>query len=350
MSNGSAHTGPLSKVLILGTGGTIAGRIPEGNGSSTVSIEDLVDAIPTLPKVADCTLEQVVMLPSSAMTTEVGLQLVKRVNEAFAADSELAGIVITHGTDTLEETAFLLECTINDPRPVVIAASMRLAFSVSADGPANMLQAVTLAASPSARDRGILIVLNDRINSAYYTVKTNPRALETFQAPEAGYLGCFERDNRPRFWYAPSAPTGRRHFDVSNISKLPTVAILYAYQDMPPALLDATLETLKPKGLVIACEGNGQLDPSWLETLVKLHEPNAAGEQDSTQPATSSSAPGTVAVVRSTRTTAGTVSAVPWPLPFSAGSLNPPKAKIFLQLLLAQGVGLREIRKAMELA
>ncbi|KAE8226613.1 hypothetical protein CF319_g812 [Tilletia indica] len=337
MATEKSSSKPLPKVLILGTGGTIAGRIPEPNGSHTVSIEDLVEAIPTLPQVADCTLEQVMMVPSSAMTTEVGLQLVRRINEAFSADTDLAGIVITHGTDTLEETAFLLDATVQDSRPVVIAASMRLAFSVSADGPANMLQAVTLAASSSARDRGPLIVLNDRINSAYYATKTNPRALETFQAPEAGYLGCFERDNKPRFWYGPSTPTGKRHFDVSNITKLPTVCILYAYQDMPLQLLQSMLESLKPKGIVIACEGNGQLDPTWLETLVKLHEPASPNEP-------------TVAVVRSTRTTAGTVSAVPWPLPFTSGSLNPPKAKILLQLLVATGVDLQEIRAVMERA
>lgn len=201
---------------------------------------------------------------------------------------------------------------------------MRPTTALSADGPMNLLQAIRATVHPSSRSRGALVVLNDRIGSAYYTTKTNSRTLDTFKAIEQGYLGTFVDGGEPLYYFSPSRPTGRRFFNISALHSLPKVDILYSYLDMDPTLLRLTVQHNGAAGIVIAGEGDGEADRTWLPEMVGLM---ARG----------------VPVVTSTRTAAGTVGAG---LNFGNGTasipastLNPPKAKILLQLALSQHPG-----------
>ncbi|EAT83873.2 hypothetical protein SNOG_08705 [Parastagonospora nodorum SN15] len=158
-------------------------------------------------------------------------------------------------TDTLEETAFFLDSTISSSKPVILVGAMRPATALSADGPLNLFQAVTLASSPAGRDRGAMIVLNDRIGSAFYTTKNNANTLDTFSSTEAGQLGVFI-NQVPFFFFAPARPVGQVHFDVANVTELAQVDILYAHQDMDPYLFNATVDG-GAKGVVFAGVGAG---------------------------------------------------------------------------------------------
>ena len=189
----------LPVVWVLSTGGTIA-----GTGSSTIDLsnyksgsilgQQLVDAVPQIRQVANVKVEQIVNVSSNDITLENWLTLAKRINEIFASDPKIAGIVVTHGTSTMEETAYFLNLTVKYDRPVILVGSMRPATAISADGPLNLLNAVRVAASPEARGKGVLIVMNDEINAARDATKTNTYRVETFRSPELGFLGYVDED------------------------------------------------------------------------------------------------------------------------------------------------------------
>jgi L-asparaginase len=157
--------------------------------------------------------------------------MAKEINQFVCQDSTMAGAVVTHGTDVLEETAFFLDATVNCGKPVIIVGAMRPSTAISADGPYNLLEAVTVAASPLAKDRGAMVVMNDRIVSAYYVTKTNANTLDTFKAVEMGNLGEMISDT-PYFFYPPVKPTGKKAYSVANVTSIPRVDILFAYEDM----------------------------------------------------------------------------------------------------------------------
>lgn len=321
----------LGNVQIFATGGTISGGSPDPTDvlnykSGAYTISELVDDIPALSNVSShIKAVQYANVDSGAINTTFVLHLAREIQASLRGNSSsdsssqnLSGAVVTHGTDTLEETAFLLELTVNaGNKPVVVTAAMRPKSSISSDGEFNLLQAVSLAASPQGKGRGTVVVLNDRIGSAYYSTKTNPRSLDTFKSPEAGFLGTFE-GTKPHFWYAAARPgylSKNSKFDLSQIGDaLPKVTILYAYQEMDIALLEAAVQA-GSKGIVIAGIGNGGFAPQWADRVQEL---------------VSSDVP----IVVSTRTGAGTV-ANSGETVVGAGSLNPQKAKILLQLVLA---------------
>ena len=168
--------------------------------------------------------------------------------------------MITHGTDTLEETAFFLDITTQFDKPVVVVGAMRPATAISADGPLNLLQATALAASTKASNRGTMIVLNDRIHPAFYTSKTNANSLDTFQAPEQGSLGYF-LNAKPYFYFTPAQASHKPSFNVSKLTKLPRVNILYSYQDAAADLLEFAIER-GAKGVVINASGSGWASPA----------------------------------------------------------------------------------------
>ena len=180
------------KIEVLATGGTIAGAQASssevGYKSGTFSVDDLIKAVPQLKEVADLTGEQVANIGSQTMNHDVWLKLAKRVNEVLQ-DGSADGVVITHGTDTLEETAYFLSLVVKSDKPVVLVGSMRPATAISADGPANLYNAVALAASPEARGRGPLIVMDDEIHYAREAQKTNTTELDTFHSPNRGRAG-----------------------------------------------------------------------------------------------------------------------------------------------------------------
>lgn len=245
--------------------------------------------------------------------------MAKRINELLAKP-DVDGIVITHGTDTLEETAYFLNLVTKSDKPVVIIGAMRPATAISADGPVNILNAVNLAASKDAKGRGVLIAMNDNINGARDVQKTNTLRVDTFQSPELGYLGYFE-NGRPVFYKA----TTRKHtidteFDVSNLNDLPRVDIIYSHVNDDGRMAEAAVAN-GAKGIVHAGTGNGS-----------IHE--------ATEPALYDAAKKGIVVVRSARVPNGPTieSTAAWDKAgfVHAGTLNPQKARILLQLGLTK--------------
>ena len=314
-------------VLVLATGGTIASNAASATETANytvgVGIDSLLEAIPSLSDVANVHYEQFANVASKDLSDVQLTQLVQRIDLALA-DPELDGVVVTHGTDTLEETAFLLALTIRSPKPVVLVGAMRPATAVSADGPMNLLQGVALAASPAAQGRGPMIVLADRIGSAYYTTKRNANQTDTFDGGEAGHLGYFI-GLQPHFFFEASRPSGLVTFNLDALPPLPRVDILYGYQGMSPDLIDAAVNA-GAAGLVIACVGNGSLPNTWKPRVEALID-------------------GGLPVVRATRTGGGHVTPRAEGLP--AGRLNPQKARILLRLLLAADVPTLQIEAAL---
>lgn len=181
-----------SHVMILATGGTIAGisRAPSQSEycAGQMDIQKMIDAVPALKDLADISGEQIANVGSQDMSFEILIRLACRINELMTHD-DVHGIVVTHGTDTMEETAFFLNLTVNSPKPVVLTGAMRPANAISADGPLNLFNAVAVAADPNALERGVLVVMNDRIHGAHSLTKTNTTSVETFLSPVNGLMG-----------------------------------------------------------------------------------------------------------------------------------------------------------------
>lgn len=166
----------------------------------------------------------------------------------------MSGAVITHGTDTLEESAFFMDATVNCGKPIIIVGSMRPSTAISADGPFNLLEAVTVGVSPKSVGRGAMVVMNDRIVSAYYVTKTNANTMDTFKAVEMGNLGELI-SNTPYFFYPPVEPTGKIAYDISNVTEIPRVDILFSNQDMHNDTLYNAISS-GAKGIVVSSSFN----------------------------------------------------------------------------------------------
>ena len=214
-----------SKVVILATGGTIVSSGASatqmtGYSIQGLGVEDLLSAVPMLADVADVEAAQVSNIDSSSMTSEVWLKLANAVEEALRRE-DVSGVVITHGTDTMEETAFFLNLVVKSEKPVVLTGAMRPATALSAEGPLNLLNAVRIAADPKAAGRGVLIALNDVIVSARDATKTHPTNVATFRGPDLGMLGMIAgthiewiaRSEKPHGAATPlrRRPAPRRH-------------------------------------------------------------------------------------------------------------------------------------------
>jgi L-asparaginase len=183
----------------LATGGTIAGRGPTSTSLAdykpgTLRGEDLVAGVPEIAQIARVQVEQIANVSSSDITTAHWLTLATRINAIFDGDSSVAGVVVTHGTNTLEETAYFLNLTVKHDRPVVVVGSMRPASAISADGPLNLLNAIRTAISKDAVGKSALVVLNDEVNAARDVTKTNTYRVETFRSNELGLLGYVDAD------------------------------------------------------------------------------------------------------------------------------------------------------------
>jgi L-asparaginase len=225
---------PVPRVLILTTGGTIASR----SDAPLLDGPELVQAVPQLLTHARVSVEEFSVIGSSRMTPEHWLRLAKRVNDIYAADDSLAGIVITHGTDTMEETAFFLNLTVRADRPVVLVGSMRSSDEVSPDGPANLINAVQVATSEQAVGQGVLVVLNEDISAARDVWKTDNRRVQTFASSHGGYLGTVDPDG-VRFYRRVLQPhTTASEFDVAGLEALPKVPILSDFAGLDQALVE----------------------------------------------------------------------------------------------------------------
>src|SRR4249919_2226646 len=198
----------LPKIKVLATGGTIAGaqatQADAGYKSGTFSVDDLIKAVPQLKNIAEMSGEQVANIGSQTMNHEVWLKLAARVNEVLKG-SDTDGVVITHGTDTMEETGYFLSLVVKSDKPVVLVGSMRPATAISADGPINLYNAVALAGNPEAKGRGPLVVLNDTIHYARESQKMHSTRMDTFQSPNRGIAGMMNTGKA--FFY--SANTAR---------------------------------------------------------------------------------------------------------------------------------------------
>lgn len=226
------------RILIITTGGTIAGHSQAGMQKGA----DLVRAVPALKGIADIDVEEFIRVGSSKITPKNWLDLANTINERFSSDPGLTGIVVTHGTDTMEETAYFLHLTVKSEKPVVLVGAMRARDEISADGPANLEQAVRVAADRAAVGQGVMIVLNEDINSARDAWKTNNRRVHAFQSPNTGVLGVADPD-AVRFYRRSLFPhTSGTEFDVTDIDSLANVAIISDYTGFDADLNDLVRE------------------------------------------------------------------------------------------------------------
>ena len=241
----------LPSVHFVATGGTISNR-----DGGRLSADELAKSMPGVERFARLTHEQFTNVASSELTLAQWLGLSKRINEIFASDRELSGIVVTSGTDTLEETAFFLHLTVRDPRPVVVVGSMRNPSTVGYEGAANLLEGVRVAAEPASRNKGALVVLNDEINSARNVTKTDALRLQTFRSRDYGQLGVVDRDRVVFFNQITQRRNDQIEFDVMQIDELPRVDVIMVYQGASGDLIKAAVDN-GAKGVVIAVAGAG---------------------------------------------------------------------------------------------
>ncbi len=261
----------LPHVVILATGGTIAGaaesNVQAGYSSGQVGVEVLIKAVPELKKIAKISGEQISNIGSQDMNDDVWLKLAKRINE-LAKKDDVDGIVITHGTDTMEETAYFLNLVVKTKKPVVLTGSMRPSTALSADGPLNIFNAVAVAGDKNAWDRGVLVVANDKILGARDFTKTSSTDVETFQAPGFGWIGTVHY-GVARYYRKPIGKyTYQTEFDVDNVKELPKVAIIYMYSNNKGELIEDAIED-GFDGIVVAGVGNGNMTEPAVKALAK---------------------------------------------------------------------------------
>jgi L-asparaginase len=313
------------RVHVIATGGTISnmGNDPRRTGA------ELVAGVQEIGQIADVTTEQFSNVASGAVTQEMLRDLARRIRTLLRDSTPPpAGVIVTHGTDTMEETAFFLDLTVGGCSPVILTGAMRQANSAGADGPANLLNSVRLAASPAARGRGALLLMNDEVFLARDVTKSNTTRLNAFTSPDAGPAGVADPDGI--FFNAPApANCPAPLIDIDRVESFPRVDIVYSYIGADSALIDA-LVAAGAKGLVVAGVGRGGTTPSQSRALGRAREKG-------------------VIVVISNRTGAGRSGRPTAPesvrdLPegrgvtLSAGDLNPQKARMLLSLALASGM------------
>ena len=314
----------LPLVWLLSTGGTIAGKgasstsLTEYKGSTLLGSE-LLASVPEIARYAAVKVEQVANASSPNMTVEVWCNLARRIDAIFSSDPGVAGVVITHGTSTLEETAYFLHLTVRHDRPVVVVGSQRPATAISADGPLNLLNAVRTAAAPQARGKGVLVVMNDEINGARDVTKSNTYRVETFRSGELGFLGYVDDDRVTFYRMSTRRHTAHSEFDVQNVGTFPRVEIIASYADASVAPLHA-LAREGVDGIVIAAPGAGSLSDREIAAIQQI-----------------AASPGAPIIVRSSRTGNGRVARrkvfdalglIP------SDNLSPQKARILLMLAL----------------
>ena len=255
------------EVLILTTGGTIASR----TDAPLIAGPALVQAVPELLDYADVRVEEFSVIGSSKMTPSHWLGLAKRTNEIFSQDRDLAGIVVTHGTDTMEETAYFLNLTLKWDRPVVLVGSMRSSNEISADGPANLINAVRVAIDEQAVNQGVLVVLNEDISAARDVWKTDNRRVQTFGGSNVGHVGAVDPDG-VRFYHRSLQPhTTESEFDVSGVDALPDVFILSDFTGIDESLV-TNFGRQEIDGLVIRTFAGGRMSAGMLAGLESISD------------------------------------------------------------------------------
>ena len=322
------------RIAILATGGTIAGAQPDtsepGYKAGSVSVDAILAAVPGLSDIAEFDGEQVANIGSQDMNDAVWLKLARRINE-IEAEGKIDGIVITHGTDTYEETAYFLNLMVKTDMPIVLVGSMRPSTAISADGPMNIYNGVVVATLPEARGRGVLAMMNDDLHYARRVTKTNTTHLDTMKSPNGGRAGTCDTGKCTLF-----GPTAKRHTTGSEFSlpadltALPDVAIIYAHANLDDRLIKGAAAA-GAKGIVVAGVGDGNMTQPALDALAELAKQG-------------------VVVVRSSRVGSGivkrNVEVDDDKLGFVAAmDLNPQKARILLQAALLTTTDPTEIQR-----
>lgn len=268
----TAQDKKLPNIVVLATGGTIAGSGASATGSSytagKVRIGEMIDAVPNIRKLANLTGEQTANVGSQDMNVKVWLILANRINELLAKD-DVDGIVITHGTDTQEETAFFLNLTVKSDKPVVMVSAMRSASALSADGPLNLYNGVAVAASPESKGKGVVVVINDVILSAHSVKKMLTTPVHAFQAPEHGQLGTANFGQVEYFHNPHGLHTTQSEFSVEGVKELPRVDIIYGCADVSTDLMELMIKA-GAKGIVIAGVGDGNINTGTLEAAKRV--------------------------------------------------------------------------------
>lgn len=321
------------KIRIIATGGTIAGVSTSATKSNykagEVGIQQLLLAVPEINAIAEVSGEQLVKIGSQDMNDDVWLKLAKRINELLNKEG-FDGVVITHGTDTMEETAYFLNLTVNSSKPVVMVGAMRPSTGMSADGPLNLYNAVAVASDKNAQNRGVMVVMNDVVLDAKDVIKTNTLAVETFKGANFGNL-AYIHSGKPFFTrLVQNKHTTQSVFDIQNLNSLPKVGIVYGYSnasELPmKALIDARFD-----GIVYAGVGNGNFYHKLFELAVDAQKKG-------------------IQIVRSSRVPMGatTLDAEIDDAQYHfvvSQTLNPQKARVLLMLSLTKTKDWKQIQR-----
>ncbi len=326
------------RVYVIGTGGSISfvGRertdfINYSYDNKHFTIEELLDRVPEVNQAAEIKMEQFLNLGSTDVLPSHWLGLAQRINEIFAQDPQAAGVAITHGTATLEETAYFLNLTVKSEKPVVVTGSMRPPTGLGTDADMNIIDCVRVAAAPQARGRGVLTVLNNQIQAARDVTKTNSYRLETFRSNDVGLLGYADSDEEVVFYRdTTKAHTAGTEFDVATLVELPRVDIALAYGGADGLVVDAMAVAGVP-GIIAAGLGSGGSPPAMTAALK-----NAMSRGVKVVIATQA---GSGRVMRTRRyTEEGYI---------VADNLSPRKARVLLMLALTKTKDTEEIQRMM---
>jgi L-asparaginase len=323
-------------IHVLATGGTISGTQASstsyGYKSGAVDVDSLLKTVPNLDRLAVITAEQVANIGSQDMNDEIWLKLAKRVNQVLNSPNT-DGVLITHGTDTIEETSYFLDLVVKSDKPVVMVGAMRPATALSADGPGNIYNGMAVVTDPAARGKGTLVYLNDEIHYARNVVKTDTTSLQSIKSVNRSPAGRVQTGKI--YWFEPmDHKIGKdSEFSIDDLTKLPRVDIIYAHANMSADLIEAAVKN-GARGIVVAGVGDGNLTPPALNELAKA-------------------AKNGIVVVRSTRVAQGIVlrnsEVDDDKLGFVAsGELNPAKSRVLLQLALTKTTDPVRIQKMFE--
>jgi L-asparaginase len=342
----------LPKVRLVATGGTISNRT-----GGRLTADDLVASIPAVERYARAEAEQFANTSSAALTLDQWLALARRINALFADDPELAGVVVTSGTDTMEETAYFLNLTVRSEKPVVVVGSMRNPSTLGYEGAANLLEGFRVAAEPASRNKGVLVVLNDEINAARDVTKTDALRLQTFQSRGVGLLGVVDSDRVVYYRDVVKRHTKASEFDVSAIQSLPRVDIAIVYQGASGDVIKAMADQ-GAKGIVVASAGAGATSGTQGEglqyaaakgvlvvTSTRAGSGRIAGRRGGPPPAGRGDAAGPGSAAATTPDAAGRGAAQPPRRRIAAEDLAPLKARILLMLALTVTQDVDEIQR-----
>ena len=326
------------RVYLIGTGGSISFigdfRTDYTNYSYRnrhLTIEQMLNSIPEAGEFAEVLPEQLVNVGSANILPSHWLQLARRINDIFALDQGAAGVAITHGTATLEETAYFLNLTVKDRRPVVVTGAMRPPTGMGTDADINLLDCIRVAAAPQSAGRGVLTVLNNEIQAARDVTKSNSYRLETFRSGELGCLGYADSDEEVVFYRNPArAHTADSEFDITDVAELPRVDIAYAYAGADGLVVNALAEA-GVAGIVAAGLGGGSSSPEFMSAL--------KGAREKGIPIVIATQTGNGRVMRTRRFVEDGY--------IAADNLAPKKARILLMLALTRTEDPGEIQRMM---